>query len=164
MPKKRAPPPKSAPKEPACRVVAVHRSVINKLAGWETSTGWVQAATDFRAVIDLLEDGDIDAANQQLRHLYRDAIGEGVREYGKNQKGGTLRLFVLQEYQCYFLLSAGLKKHNKEAAEADPARKRARAIKQTGQQSSKADYERILGDSFDVKAIPTHLKQQRGQR
>jgi len=61
-------------------------------------------------------------------------------------------------------LSAGLKKHDKEAAEAEPARKLARDIKKSGKQRSKADYERVFGAAFEVTEIPTHSKTQRGQR
>lgn len=164
MPKKSALPSKSVPQDTPCRVVAVHQSVLTKLAEWEQSTGWVQAATDFRSLIELVQEGRLEAAEVEFRRLYRDAIGEGVREYGKNQKGGTLRLFAVQEYRSFFFLSAGLKKHNNEAAEAEPARKLARDIRKSGRQTSKRDYEQALGGAFVVSEVPTHSSTQRGKR
>ncbi len=151
-PKGAPPNPKPAPR---FRVCAVHEDVAERLAGWLTEPSWCNAASDFQAMLDLVEEGDLEAAEVLLRSQSRDVVGDGVCEYGKNQKGGTLRLFLLREHDSYFFLAAGLKKSNDGAVEIKPACARARAIKKMGKQSNLSDYKAQLGDKFRVTVIRT---------
>lgn len=151
--------PKGRPSTPQApvrfRVVAVHVDVVERLEAWLHEAGWCQAASDFQAMLDLVEEGDLPAAELLFRSQSRDAVGEGVQEYGKKQKGGTLRLFVLREFDSYFFLAVGLKKTNAGAAEISTSRDRAKAIKKIGKKSSLLDYQQALGDRYRVAVIPS---------
>lgn len=136
------------------RVVAVHVDVDERLKLWESEPSWADAAADFRAIIELVEEGDLEAADMNLLRLYRDAVGEGVREYGKRQKGGTLLLFLLQHFHSYFFLAVALKKTNAGAPEIEVAVRRAREIKEAGAQSSLERYRERLGIKYRIQTIP----------
>lgn len=146
----------TAPSKPMLRVLAVHRDVTERLEEWSSDLKWSTVAARFVGVLNSLRKGNIEEAEMALNSLYRSTIYEagGVREYGRNQRGGAPRLFVLLRSKSFFFVAAGLEEGSTGCPEIEVARSRGTQLSKLEPQPSVEAYKKALGREYEVSPIP----------
>ena len=147
----------TAPSKPMLRVVAVHRNVTDRLDEWSGDFKWSTVAARFEAILVSLEAGDVGKAQLLMKAMLRYPPirnGGGVLEYGKVQRGGAPRVFVLNKFDSFFFVAAGLEEGNTGCPEIEVARIRGTQLSKLEPQPSVEAYQKALGRDYDVWPVP----------
>lgn len=143
--------------KPMLRIVAVHRSVTERLNEWSEDLTWSTRAARFQAILNALKAGKLQEADLLLKTMVRSQIhnSDGVVEYGKRQRGGAPRLFVISRFASYFFVAAGLEEGSTGCPEIEVARSRGTQLSKLEAQPSVEAYKKALGRDYDVWPVPT---------
>ena len=147
----------TTPDKQMLRVVAVHRDVSKWLEQWSSDFTWSTAAGRFTVILNAIKAGEIEKAQLLLKIMLRlppIRNGGGVLEYGNNQRGGAPRLFVLNKFNSFFFVAAGLEEGSTGCPEIEVARFRGTQLSKLEPQPSVEAYKKALGPEYDVGLIP----------
>lgn len=139
------------------RVLAVHRNVTERLEEWSSDLKWSMVATRFTVILNAIKAGEIEKAQMLLKTMLRYPPirnGGGVLEYGKVQRGGAPRLFILYKFDSFFVVAAGLEEGSTGCPEIEVARSRGTQLSKLEPQPSVEAYKKALGREYEVSPIP----------